>query len=371
MSINVLSDMQQIKGEILKNLAVPEPDPFRINSLLNQFITVRNSAVDAGNYRVADQGALMLAGIAPAMFKSEEVAGFSGKLYFDNFETTMRAVFNIASDVKGDHKEALVAMGVDNLINSDAFRIDSDSNITTGLIRNLFARCANKAPALKFCESILHQANPSKSGARTIIEAVYDITSSNSLPDKSAAVAELLAWIGTKEETIATMVAKFPLRVTSKERVDTFREAGLHSIANTLYFRSEMLDAVELMRLNKTFGLKPDESYISQFTDKPNPEIKHLRELLKYSLAVENVFPTDFVTRQPWVVGSLVDAFKKLREAGIQPKPPAECQPLFAILSKHVKPSESVEPLMTKMISPYLEGSLQLRGKMFTQSLGV
>jgi hypothetical protein len=371
MSTRFLSDMQQIKGEILKNLAAPEHDPLRINSLLNQFITVRNSAVDAGNYRVADQGALMLAGIAPTMFKCEEVAGLSGKLYFDYFETTMRAVFNIASDVKGDHKDALVSMGVDNLIKSDAFRIDSDSNIATGLIRNLLGRCTDKAPALKFCESILYQANPSKSGARTIIEAVFDITSSNSLPDKDAAARDLLAWIGSKEELIAPMVAKFPMRITSKERVDAFREAGLHSVANALYFRSDMLDAKELMRLNKTYGLKPDESYISQFTEKPNPEIKHLRELLKYSIAVENVFPAEFQTRQPWVVGGLVDAFKKLREAGIQPKPPAECQPLFAILSKHVKPSESVEPLMTKMISPYLEGSLELRGKMFTQALGV
>ena len=371
MSTRFLSDLQQIKGEILKNLGAPEHDPFRINSLLNQFITVRNSAVDAGNYRVADQGALMLAGIAPTMFKSEEVAGLSGKLYFDYFETTIRAVFNIASDVKGDHKDALVSMGVDNLIKSDAFRIDPDSNIATGLIRNLFGRCTDLAPALRFCDSILYQANSSKSGARAIIEAVFDITTSNSLPDKSTATAALLDWIGSKEEIIAPMVAKFPMRITSKERVDAFREAGLHSVANALYFRSDMLDAKELMRLNKTFGLKPDESYISQFTNKPNPEIKHLRELLKYSLAVENVFPTEFETRQPWVVGALVDAFKKLREAGIQLKPPADCQPLFAILSKHVKPSESVDPLMTKMITPYLEGSMELRGKMFTQALGV
>lgn len=371
MSNRFLQDMQQIKGEITKNLAGPDHDPFRINSLLNQFITVRNGAVDAGCYRVANEGALMLAGIAPSMFKYDDVAGFSGKLYFDYFETTIRAVFDIASNVKGDHKDALVAMGVDNLIKSDAFRIDSEAVLATGLIRNLFGRCTDQAPALKFCESILYQANPSKSGARTIIEAVFDITCSTSLPDKSTAAAALLAWIGSKEELIAPMVAKFPMRITSKERVDAFREAGLHSIANAMYFRSEMLDAKELMRLNKTFGLKPDETYISQFTGKPNPEIKHLRELLKYSLAVENVFPTEFETRQPWVVGALVDAFKKLREAGIQPKSPADCQPLFAILSKHVKASESVEPLMTKMISPYLEGSMELRGKMFTQALGV
>lgn len=369
MNNRFLGDMQQIKGEIQKSLAGPEHDPFRINSLLNQFITIRNGAVDAGCYRLANEGALMLAGIAPSMFKHDDVAGFSGKLYFDYFETTIRAVLDIASYAKGDHKDALVAMGVDNLIKSDAFRIDSEPGLATGLIRNLFGHCTDKAPALKFCESILYQANTSKSGSRTIIEAVFDITNSNSLPDKSTAA--LLAWIGSKEELIAPMVAKFPLRSTSKERVEVFREAGLHSIANAMYLRSDMLDAKELIRLNKTFGLKPDEGYISQFIGNSNPEIKHLRELLKYSLAVENIFPSEFETRQPWVVGSLVDAFKKLREAGIHPKSPADCQPLFAILSKHVKPSESVEPLMTKMISPYLEGSMELRGKMFTQALGV
>lgn len=371
MTDNFLGDMQQIKGEIVKNLAGPEHDPFRINSLLSQFITVRNGAVEAGCYRVANEGAMMLAGIAPSMFKYEDVAGISGKLYFDNFETTIRAVFNIASDVKSDHKDALVAMGVKNLIRSDAFRIDPESTLAAGLIRNLFGYCTSTTPAVNFCESILHQANTAKSGARTLVEAVFDITTSKSLPDKSTAAAALLEWIGSKEEVIAQMVAKFPMRVTSKERVDAFREAGLHSIANAMYFKSDMLDSKELIRLNKTFGLKPDEQYISQFTDKANPEVKHLRELLKYSLAVENVFPEEFTTTQPWVVGALVDAFKRLREAGIQPQSPADCQPLFKILSKHVKSSESVEPLMTKMISPYLEGSLELRGKLFTHALGL
>lgn len=369
MSSDFLVDMTQIKGSIDNALAGPEQNPILVHSLLQQFITTRDRALEGGGVRVANLGALMLAKIVPSMFKSEEVAAVCAPLYFDQFETTMRAVFNIASDVKGEHRDTLVAMGVDNLIHSDAFRTDPEPIMTTSLIRNLIGHCTDKAPAFKFCEAILHQVNTSSYGAWNIIEAAFDITLTKSLPDKDPSA--LLGWIGDKEVLIASKVPQFSVGATTKERVDLFREAGLQTLANQMYLRSKMLDSKELIRLNKAYGLRPDERYISQFFSTGNPEMKHLRELLKYSLVVENVFPADFDTRQPWVVTSLVDAFKRLRESGIQPKAPADCQALFAVLSRQVKPTESVEPLMTKMISPYLKGSMDLRTKMFTQALGV
>jgi hypothetical protein len=207
------------------------------------------------------------------------------------------------------------------------------------------------------------------SGFEAVLAAIVESRVSNDVPqDKIEPLVELVSQLD-----ILSLCQKLKVDYATKDKIAIFREAGLPLLVDGLYYKTNQVNARDMIAIHKRTGLKPDGPYLNHFFGQgKTPDIKDLRELLKYSLAVENVFPPDWEgIKAPWVTTSLVDAFARLQQMGVQPRSPEECEPLISQLGDHLKSSENMASLLNKQTKPYLQVSHKFNGKLFGLELGL
>jgi hypothetical protein len=362
-----VDQLATIRNEISRHGVAKYPDPSRIYELLLTYSSIMQSAAVQRQYLVLAKGMEGLDRFGESFFKHDHVAPVIADLYFEHFPASLRLVLNLAESLSGELRERLVHQAVDNLISHDVFRADSGFSLSAAVIRNLLRHCDDPAPALRFADSILTLQNSQTTGFQNILDAVTEHRLS------VERLKPLTDWLNEKITQSPELCLKAKAGSATKENIAFFREAGLPSLADALYLRSKMVDARQLIDIHKRTGMKPDATYLRQFFyDGSKPDTKELRELLKYSLVVENVFPADWKgINMPWVTSSLADAFTRLSEAGIKPRSPEECEPLISQLADHIKGSESMKSLLNKRTEPYLKVSHKFSGKLFGQDLGL
>ena len=359
--------LANIRKEFNVHSASKFPDPARIYELLSAYSVIMGDLAAQRQYAVLAKGMEGLDRFGESFFKHDHIAPVIADLYFEHFPASLRLVLNLAESLSGELREKLAHQAVDNLISNDVFRTDRGVSVSAAVIRNLLRHCDDPAPALRFAESIMTLKNSETTGFQNILDAVTE----HRIPGEK--LQPLIDWLNDKVTESPGLAQNVKMGRATKENIDFFREAGLSLFADALYLKSNMVDARQLIDIHKRTGMKPDARYLNHFFyEGSKPETKELRELLKYSLVVENVFPADWKgINMPWVTSSLADAFTRLSEAGIKPRSPEECEPLITQLADHLKSSESMKSLLNKRTEPYLRLSHKFNAKLFGTELGL
>jgi hypothetical protein len=232
----------------------------------------------------------------------------------------------------------------------------------------------NHQPALDCCAAIISSTKESPSGIDVIFTALRRLHPPGS--DATTAACPLLQWMKMNEDSLVKQMGRSkPAPWMANELAEIFHTNDMHGLADHWYLRASYLDFQRLYEIHQRSGLKPDEAYLDQFlADDVKPSLKHVMDLLMYSLSVENVLKgaKNLKFKQlPWVTKSLVGAFSTFETMGITPLSPSECEPLISSLSEHLKSGESMEALMTKHIQPYIALSNSFKTKMFGIDLGL
>lgn len=358
-----------IRKEIRNLLATMASDPMDIHDLLSDYCDILETLAAKRQYSVMAKAMDGLHNIAESLFQRPSVVPVVADLFLERLPFSQRTVFNLAGSMTGALRENLSQLAVENLITHEAFLSDKDEHLASGVIRNLLQYCDNPGPALQYAQSILPLTNSKMSGFEAILEAIIDSRTIKGIsPEK---FEPLVDWVSQLD--LLTLCQRLRPGYASKEKIANFREAGLPQLADGLYYKTNQVNAQAMIDIHKRTGLKPDGTYLDQFFGEyKTPDIRDLRELLKYSLAVENVFPADWKgIKAPWVTSSLVDAFARLRQIGVQPRSPEECEPLISQLGDHLRSSEDMASLINKQTKPYLLVSHKFNGKLFGLELGL
>lgn len=374
-------ELLSINNELLRLAALEEADPLMVHSLIGDYIQVMDELAGQRLYIMTGKAATLMNTTILELFKRPEIAEVISEVYFQNFQAPTRLVFSIAAGPEGqlrtdrysnELRDSLVTRGVENLIAHDAFRTDADHHLMESVITYTL-NTDNHQPALDYCEAIMDSANESSSGIDVIFVSLRRLHPSGSTTTPAA--APLLQWMKINEDRLVEQMGQSkPALWMANELADIFHTNELHGLADHWYLRASSLDFQRLYEIHQRSGLKPDEAYLDQFlADDVKPSLKHVRDLLKYSLAVENVIPdaSKWKFKQTWVTTSLVEAFSTFRKMGIAPRSPEACEPLIGILSEHLKTGESMAPLMTNHIQPYIAVSNSFKTKMFGIDLGL
>jgi hypothetical protein len=382
-NVSLYEDLLSINNELLRLATLNEIDPLMVHSLLGDYIHGMDALAVQRLYVMAGKAATLMDGTILELFKRPELAEVISELYFNNFQAPISLVSSIAAGPSGQLRtdaysnklrDNLVTRGVENLIAHEAFRTDAAPHLIEQLVVNTLQYTDNHQPALCFCESILGLVNKSTSGIDVIFLALKRLHPSGS-DSSPASASPLLEWMKVNEgQLLAQMVNSKRESWMANELANIFHQNELVSLADRWYLRSGYLDFQRLYEINQRSGLKPDEVYLAQFiADDVKLSLKQVRDLLKYSLAVENLIPDadKWKSNLTWVTTSLVEAFSTFRKMGILPRSPEACEPLIGILSEHLKSGESMKPLMTKQIQPYIALSNSFKTKMFGIDLGL
>lgn len=379
-------DLLEINKELLRLAALDEADPLMVHALMDDFIKIMDSLASQRLYVMLGKAAKMMDATILEIFKRPDIAEVISELYFQNFQAPVRLVYSISAGPDGqlqcdgysnESRDSLVSRGMENVIVHDGFRTDADHHLMDKLITDTLKYTGNPQPALDYCEAIMSSVNESGSGIDVIFTALRRLHTSfpvSSSPSPAAA-GPLLEWMKVNEDQlVGQMVNSKPQSWMANELADIFHTNELQGLADCWYLRSGYLDFQRLFEIHQRSGLKPEAAYLDQFlAEDAKPSLKQVRDLLKYSLAVENIIPDagKWKFRQTWVTTSLVDTFSTFRKIGITPRSPEDCEPLMSTLSEHLKSGEAMKPLMTKNIQPYIDISNPFKAKMFSLDLGL
>lgn len=379
-------DLLEINKELLRLAALDEADPLMVHALMDDFIKIMDSLASQRLYVMLGKAAKMMDATILEIFKRPDIAEVISELYFQNFQAPVRLVYSISAGPDGqlqcdgysnESRDSLVSRGMENVIVHDGFRTDADHHLMDKLITDTLKYTGNPQPALDYCEAIMSSVNESGSGIDVIFTALRRLHTSfpvSSSPSPAAA-GPLLEWMKVNEDQLVRqMVNSKPQSWMANELADIFHTNELQGLADCWYLRSGYLDFQRLFEIHQRSGLKPEAAYLDQFlAEDAKPSLKQVRDLLKYSLAVENIIPDagKWKFRQTWVTTSLVDTFSTFRKIGITPRSPEDCEPLMSTLSEHLKSGEAMKPLMTKNIQPYIDISNPFKAKMFSLDLGL
>jgi hypothetical protein len=382
--ISRYNDLLTINNELYRLVVTDDPDPLLVHALMVDFIQGMDDLATQRLHVLVGKAAAMMDVTILDLFKRPAIAEVISELYFQHFQAPIRLVFSIAAGPEGqlltdaysdELRDALVARGVENLIAYDAFTTDTDQHLMDSLIIHILRLSEQTQPAVDLCDAIVGRRNDKKAGIDVIFSAVYQTIAIKDEKYKPDATRPLLAWMqGRQADLVNQMVNTKQGIWMAMELTDFFQSNGLQDLADRWYLRSSYLDFQRLYAIHQRCGLKPDQDYLQQFIAADcSPSIKLLGDLLKYSLAVENLIPdAGKLTFKPtWVTKSLVDAFSTFREMGIAPRSPKECEPLISILGEHLKSEETMTPLMAKDIQPYIAISNSFQTKMFGMDLGL
>jgi hypothetical protein len=382
--ISKYDDLLEINKKLLRLAALRDGDPWAARSLMSDFIQTLDDLAGQRLYVMAGKGARMMDATILELFTRPDIAEAISELYFQNFQAPIRLVFSIATGPEGQLKtdeysdelrDALVARGLENVIAHDGFRTDADHHLMELLIFNTLQFTGNHQSALDFCEAIMDSVNETSSGIDVIFLALRRLHPALANGSTPLEAIPLLQWMKLNEDRLVNqMVNSKPQPWMANELADIFHANELHGLGDRWYLRSGYLDFQRLYEIHLRSGLKPDGTYLHQFlADDVKLSLKQVRDLLKYSLTVENVIPeaSSWKMKQAWVATSLVDAFNTFKKMGITPRSPDDCQALVSTLSEHLKSGETMKPLMTKQIQPYISGNNQFMSKMFSLDLGL
>ncbi|WP_274644594.1 hypothetical protein [Pseudomonas serbica] len=344
-------------------------DPMDVYDLLSDYCDILERLATQRKYSVMATAMDRLNTVAEDLFQRPHMVPVIAELFLERLPFSHRTVFNLAGSLTGVLRENLSQLAVENLIAHEAFLSDRDEHLAGGVIRNLLRYCDNPTPALQYAQSILPLFNSKTSGFESILSAILDSRTLKNMPHEK--FVPLVEWVSQLD--VLNLCQSLKPGYATKERVAIFREAGLPLLADGLYYKNNQVNAREMIEIHKRTGLKPDTAYLDQFFGQgKTPEVRELRELLKYSLAVENVFPLDWEgIKAPWVTSSLVDAFARLEQMGVRPRSPEECEPLISQLGDHLRSSENMDSLLNKKTKPYLQISHKFNGKLFGLELGL
>lgn len=382
--VSKYDDLLEVNKRLLQLTALKDADPWTAHSLMNDFIQILEDLAGQRLYVMAGKGARMMDATILEIFKRPDISEVISELYFQNFQAPIRLVFAIASGPQGqlrtdaysdELRDALVSRGVENIIAHDGFRTDADYHLMDSLITNTLQFTKNHKPAFDFCNAIMSLSNDNTSGIDVIFLALRRLHPSGANGSTPVEAVHLLQWMKDNQDKLVAQMGNSKREPwMANELADILHANEIHGLADRWYLRSGYLDFQRLYEIHKRSGLKPDDTYLHQFlADDVKPSLKQVRDLLKYSITVENVIPeaSSWKMKQAWVVTSLVDAFNTFKKMGITPPSPDECQPLVSTLSEHLKNGENMKSLMTKQIQPYISNNNQFMAKMFSLDLGL
>lgn len=368
-NIRPYDQLANIRVELLRVTRDPEIGFGSVPDLLSEYGDILTDLAKNRQYSLLSKASVAIEELVDRFLGQPEIAPFIAEIYLDKFQPSQRAVFSLAETLSGAQRETLISQCIDILIENDACRTDKDGHLSGGVVRKILTHCDNIDPALRYAEEILRNGKHTKLGLKQIIETLKDCK--KYCPQGK--VNPLIEWMESNSDKIQQAIKYIPPGSINNESINILKEYGLSDLADKLYYKTNELNAGRMIRIFKETGEKADQGYLVMFFNpQKNLSVKEARELLKYSLAVENVFPDDWKgINAPWVATSLASAFTRLSEMNVQPRSPEACEPLISLLAKHLKSEERMSDLLNKRTEPYLRACPAFNGKMFSNELGL
>jgi len=368
-NIRPYDQLAGIRNDLASAIKDPEMGIGSVPDLLSTYEDMLSDLAKKRQYSLLSKASLAIEELVDRFLGQPKIAPFIAEIYLDKFQPSQRAVFNLTETLSGAQRETLISRCVDILIENDACRTDKDGHLAGGVVRKILTHCDNIDPALRYAEEILENGKHTKLGLKQIIETLKDCK--KYCPQEK--VNPLIEWMESNSSKIQQAIKYMPAGSINNESINLLKEYGLGDLADKLYYKTNELNAGRMIRIFKETGEKADQGYLYMFFNpQKNLSVKEVRELLKYSLAVENIFPEDWKgINSPWVANSLASAFTRLYEMNVQPRSPEACEPLISLLAKHLKSEERMSDLLNKRTEPYLRVCPAFNGKMFSHELGL
>lgn len=362
-----LAAIRQDLSIILKD---PESNLDKFKGLLSEYGDILSELAKRKQYSLISKTSIAIEELVDRALYNSKVAGLIAEIYLEKFQPSQRAVFTLAESLTGAQREDIISRSVDILIENDACRTDKDGHLAGGVVRKILTHCDNTDPAIRYAEEILKNGKHTNLGLKQIIDTLKECKKWCRPQER---INPLIEWMDSNEERLQQEIKHIKPGAIDGESIGLLKEYGLGSLADKLYYKTNELNAGRMIRIFKETGEKADPGYIGMFLNsQKNLSVKEARELLKYSLAVENVFPEDWKgINSPWVATSLASAFTRLSEMNVQPRSPEACEPLISLLAKHLKSEERMSDLLNKRTEPYLRVCPAFNKKMFSNDLGL